>query len=274
MALAQRSPVRVSIPNEASISILFRGKPTMKLKRKQTALMTIPGILAFALASNSALAQTVLTENFDNSASFAGQLYGSEAQFSQAWSTTFYYAINNADGWTFFNGAQYATDGTGNGALLLNENTPSSAPVSSTSPEAVVTLNGLNLGQTYNVAFNYWGDNEPGGTWTLNGYLNGNNVYSLNGADATPGVSASAYAGSLPNGFQGGFSFIATNTSETLGFGQSNSGGGASPIIDNVSVSSAVPEPSSVFLMLGGIGVLAACIGKKGRPVPAHKPTT
>jgi hypothetical protein len=208
-------------------------------------LVRVTTLLSFALAGRYAFASTVYSENFNNQSAFEGTSIGASNMYSEAWSTTKFYQINNADDWTFFTGDDYATDGTATqGALLLNETASST-----TAPDADLALSGLTVGASYTVAFNYWGDNNPSGGYTLTGWVNNAKIYSVSGNDVGGGTNPAGHAGS--------FTFIASSTAETIGFGQVSLANGASPIIDNVSVST-VPLPASAWLMLGGLGGLVA----------------
>src|SRR5690242_11341860 len=71
----------------------------------------------------SAGANTIVySQNFDN-AGFLGSYLGDVGNFSERWTETKYYTINNFDGWTFSGTtpllAQHPSDG--NQAVLLNE---------------------------------------------------------------------------------------------------------------------------------------------------------
>lgn len=210
-------------------------------------------LLAAALATGSAMADTtVLSQDFD-STSFKGGNYLLNSN-SAASTHTDYYHVNDASGWTFSTGAAYLIDGGVNGAVLLNEGSPFGG-VSTTSALASYTLSGLTVGATYTVSFNYWGDNEPGGAWSLDEYVGGTKVGAIAGTDGV--------AGSQPAGTPGSFSFVASSASESFGFGQSASTAGASPIFDNVVVTTAVPEASSAWMALAGLGLLGVAARRR-----------
>ena len=189
---------------------------------------------------------------------------GVNSASSELWANTNYYALNldssgSVNGWTFKPGAYYAvktnTDGslpaTFSGGVLLNES--NNLGLSSTSTplaqmDVSTTLQTV-VGQQYSVSLNYWGDNRPGQSYSLDLYLNAAKVYSVAGTDGAAGSLASPYTLS--------YTFTANSTSTTLGFGQSTASM-ASPIINNLSVS-AVPLPASAWLLasavLGLVGI-------------------
>lgn len=210
-------------------------------------------LLAAALATGSAMADTtVLSQDFQSTA-FQGSDYYLNSNSVASTHTDYYHVVDTA-GWTFTDGAAYLIDGGVNGAILLNE---AGQAVSSTSSAlASYTLSGLTVGATYTVSFDYWGDNEPGGAWSLDEYVGGTKVGFIAGSDGA--------AGSNPAGTAGSFSFVASSTSESFGFGQSASTGGASPIFDNVVVTTAaVPEPSTALMALAGLGLLGVAARRR-----------
>lgn len=215
--------------------------------------------LAFAFSvSGSAYAAPILQESFNDSSAYQGSVSvgpGPQA-FSEAWVPTLYYNIKNANGWNFYNGAYYATNDSGNGAVLLNEGS-NTGRASATQPLATNLLTGLTVGQEYVVNFSYWGDNNPGLQYVLAEYLNGSIVQTLSQTEGA--------AGSKPNGIAASFTFLATADTAVLGFGQASQTP-ASAIIDDISVnavpSTSVPEPISTGLM--AIGFIAfAAVGRR-----------
>ncbi len=216
-------------------------------------------LAALSLSALPAAASSVPYSESFNNAGFQGSLVlGAlstvDSGSSDLWQYTNYYSVNSYDGWTFSNGAYYAVqaNSTGgnvspfNGGVLLNEggalgaaatNAPLAQMDISTSLTTVV-------GQKYTVSTNYFGDNRPGSSYTLDLYLNGTDVYSQAGSDGAAGSLAAPYTLT--------YTFTATSTSTVIGFGQSQSQNGASPIIDNLTVS-AVPLPASAWLLGSGV---------------------
>ncbi len=186
---------------------------------------------------------------------------------SELWANTNYYSLNldssgSVNGWTFKPGAYYAvktnTDGSlpaaFAGGVLLNES--NTLGLSSTSTplaqmDAATTLQTV-VGQQYTVSLNYWGDNRPGQSYSLDLYLNSAKVYSIAGTEGSAGSLATPYTLS--------YTFTADSTSTNLGLGQSTPAM-ASPIINNLSVT-AVPVPAAGWLLAS---VLAGLVGVSRR---------
>jgi hypothetical protein len=199
--------------------------------------------LCVASAANAA---PVFTENFDASSGFANSLFlgfgnTSDSASSDRWANTNYYTINNVNGWTFgSSGTAFAeqTDAagnvTGNGALLLNEN-----------GGVATNIVGLTAGQTYNLSLLLSGDNRPGQAYVFNVSI-GSSSFSTSGVDGLPGSNP----GTIEN-----YTFTATGSSETLTLFQSSTTQ-ASPIVDNISISAAVPEPSTWAMMIFGFAAV------------------
>ena len=140
-------------------------------------------------------------------------------------------------------------DPNGDQAILLNEGADS---------RITHALNDLIAGETYNVSFQYWGDNIVGGDWSLFTEVGGANYASIGAIDLPPGTNP---------GTTYSFSFVAGGSSTTLSFSEF-SDSGASPIIDNVLVTgpkaaSAAPEPATWALMIGGFGLAGATLRRR-----------
>ena len=221
--------------------------------------MTTKAILAAAtvaaaltLGGAQAKADVILSEDF-NSATFLGDGFAFD-HFSDRWAhTRYHYPAASANGWTVSgNGVFVASnldDPNGDQAILLNEGADS---------RITHALNDLIAGETYNVSFQYWGDNIVGGDWSLFTEVGGANYASIGAIDLPPGTNP---------GTTYSFSFVAGGSSTTLSFSEF-SDSGASPIIDNVLVTgpkaaSAAPEPATWALMIGGFGLAGATLRRR-----------
>jgi hypothetical protein len=201
--------------------------------------LTVVALAALStLHVSNAKAGVVYSEDF-NSAGFQGaslNLASSES-FSDKYNPAGYYNINNFKGWAFTGGSYYTNNAAGtDGAVLLNENGDTSATI----------VYNLTAGTKYTLSFDYYGDNRPGEAYVLKYSIDGSPVQIINGVDQS--------AGSNP-GTTTTFSFTAFGPSATLLFTQASTTE-ASPIIDNVTISTNVPEPSTwAMMILGFMGV-------------------
>ena len=196
------------------------------IRRLGFASASLVALMSISSAANAA----VYSQDF-NDIGFAGPSLnlGAGDAFSDRYNPADYRAINNFANWTFAGGAYLATNVAANaagytdGAVLLNENGPTSASL---------TLTSLTAGQQYLLSFNVYGDNRPASindynpNWTI--YVNGAHY---DGADHDAGT----FPGHL---FEA--SFIATGT-DTFTFTQ-YSAQQASPIFDDFAIA-AVPNP-------------------------------
>lgn len=206
--------------------------------------------VCFSLGLMGAANAAVFTENFNDPAFVGSPIIvfggGGDSPTSDHWANTNYYTIKNGvNGWAFSGTTPLLaaqTDGagklSGDGALLLNE------------PSGVATnIVGLVVGKTYDISLLLWGDNRPGQPYVFNIAI-GNDSWITPGTDGAPGSNP----GTLEN-----YIFVAGKTSDVLTLSQSSSTQ-ASPIVDNISISAAVPEPSTwAMLVLGfaGVGFMA-----------------
>jgi hypothetical protein len=122
------------------------------------------------------------------------------------------------------------------------------------------TVGGLAVGASYLLTFDYALGQQAG----FDG-ANLNNYWKVGLGDTT--VNAGML--SIDNGGFSGWktaslTFTATRASEVLSFLAASNSPGAPPfmLLDNVSMQAAVPEPSTLSLMLGGVG-LAACLARR-----------
>jgi hypothetical protein len=120
-------------------------------------------------------------------------------------------------------------------------------------------INGLSIGTAYELTFDYAVGQQAGYT-----AVNTNNYWLVGfGKDLGSMELASTKPIDIPSGGFSGWqtatmTFTATSTSELLGFLASGGTNGAPPfmLLDNVSMSAKVPEPATLSLMLGGIGLI------------------
>ena len=177
-----------------------------------------------------AFASPIFSETFDSL--FAGPSLGA-APYSQR-ALGDYRQIVSLPGWTATAGVYAFEYGSGNFAVLLNESGGHSI-------SRVIT--GLTTGQSYDLLFEYWGDNVPA-------------AYSFNVTIDGVTTSFNAMGVSAPTGefFTVDIPFVAAATSTDLIF-KETSGTFASPIFDNILINA--PEPATALLAGCAIGLLA-----------------
>jgi hypothetical protein len=146
-----------------------------------------------------------------------------------------------------------------------NPFTTNSLEVNSTAPETVSqTIGGLNIGQTYDLVWEYGGRPGSGGTESLIVDLDGSTIAT----DSSGNVTVLTWTGNS-------YSFVATGNSVTLDFiGQAPGAGGNGSYGNEITDVGlyATPEPSTWLLMLSGLGLLGFAIARK-RSVPVALPT-
>ena len=207
-------------------------------------IAVVAATLAMAGAAN---ANILFSEDF-NSGAFQGGSLGLDPaeQFSDQWNNVNYTFINDANGWSFAGQAFYVrnTDNDSEGAVLLNEG----------GGVAVHLLSGLKAGKTYYLSLLVGGDNRPGSPYVLNGAVNGGSLFSYAGVDLARGTNP---------GTPLTYAFQAQAGANTLRFSQASVTQG-SPIIDNVTISTGVPEPMTWALMILGFGGAGAMLRRRG----------
>ncbi|HEY1612598.1 MAG TPA: PEP-CTERM sorting domain-containing protein [Rhizomicrobium sp.] len=216
-----------------------------------TVKLTGLAIAAFLAAIPAAQAGTIYTQDF-NDPGFLGtslNLSGNDLT-SERWINTTYNNINNFAGWTFTGGAYLAVnaDDPTQQALLLNENGPTNA---------TYNLTGLNAGQTYEISFNLSGDNRPGDQYGFLLDVNGTQIASVNGTWTVHDT-----------GTEEQFFFKANSSGDALLDFSEDSTTQASPIIDDIAVST-VPEPASLGLLGAALATLGVWRTRKKNKISA-----
>lgn len=121
-------------------------------------------------------------------------------------------------------------------------------------------INGLVIGQQYDLSF-YWAGAQQSG-------YNGANTENWTATLGNQGFTTATYKNNS-HGFSGWmqqtFTYTATSTSELLSFLATGTPSGVPPfsLLDGVSLTAKVPEPSSVALLLAGLAMLT--IGARAR---------
>jgi len=176
---------------------------------------------------------------------------------------TLYTGSTALSGWTVglssvdvvSNGA-YGAIGSGNSIDMLGSPNPLSG--SSNQPGSISQTFATTVGQSYAVSFQL-GQNPGYGSKSLYVQINGQEVGSATGYIG--GNSANAPTITT--------NFTASSAATTLTFATSaNATGLSGPVIANVSVS-AVPEPETYAMLLGGIGLIGATLKRRRKSTPA-----
>ena len=179
-------------------------------------------------------------------------------------------AVGRYGGFSFWGPANGTTNGLttssqGGNYIASDSDRGFGAPVSQ-------TLNGLVVGQTYNVSFewaaaqqfNFFGPTFE--SWEV--YLtDSNNAQIVNFQTETvnnPQAGFQPWRGER-------FSFVATEASHVLTFFANGGPGGEPPfaLLDNVSVTAAVPEPASWAMLVAGFALVGAAARRRHLAVVA-----
>jgi hypothetical protein len=190
------------------------------------------------VASVPAFATTIFSETFASLT--PGPSLGADNYSQRAYGD--YRQIESLPGWsaTTLNDGVYAFEyGSDNFAVLLNEGGHSISQ----------DITGLAAGQSYDLQFEYWGDNRPE---DYSFYVTINNATTYFNATGVAAPTGAYYTVDIP--------FVATGTSTTLTFHETSQTE-ASPIFDNIQIDS-VPEPVSFALFGSGL-VLVSLLGRK-----------
>lgn len=116
------------------------------------------------------------------------------------------------------------------------------------------SINGLTIGGTYTLTFDYSLAQQ-----FITREANANNYWAVTLGDQTQNTSLLSIEGGGFSGWKTStMTFTATSGTELLSFLASATGAGAPPflLLDNVSLTAAVPEPSTWAMMLGGVGLM------------------
>jgi hypothetical protein len=190
----------------------------------------------------SSVTGTPINLGSDNYSQLGAGTYSTSPTLPAAWSQS-----GQVLGWS--------TTSSGVNGVLLNEDSYSSEGAIS------ATISGLTLGDSYTLTFNYWGDNRPtdlfgaGSVYGLIVGINGGTTSLSNQSWATPG-SGTFNVGTV--------TFSAASTSTTLSFAANTlAQSQSSPIIGEITLATAVPEPSTVALGVMGVALGVAAYNRR-----------
>lgn len=233
-------------------------------------LLAFSTVAAFACAPAQATAVNLVTNGgFEQTSNGAGQIDALTS--ATGWSSAgynFVFASGTADttGTTgTYGGIKLwgPGDGSANGFMdspsggnfIAADGAYQTAPIQQ-------TINGLVVGQQYNVSF-YWAGAQQQGYSGLN-----NEQWLVSLGSQT--IATATYANSS-HGFSGWmaetFAYTATSTSEVLSFLAHGTPTGVPPfsLLDGVTMTAVVPEPSSTALFLSGLVLLGVAMRARRR---------
>jgi hypothetical protein len=237
----------------------------MRLKPALSSLFAVA-----ALAAGAAHASLITNGNFESTTNGGNKQLASSAVTSGEYTsltgwTSAQIGNSGYGGYNFVLDSSKITQGTSKIPLASYNSTASHGNVFASDavygPGALTQLiTGLTVGAAYQLTFDYAVGQQAGF-----GGSNTNNYWLVGFGKTIDG--SMDFASTAPMTIaQGGFSgwqtatmtFTATSTSEFLGFLASGGTTGAPPfmLLDNVAMSAKVPEPATLSLMLGGIGLI------------------
>ena len=227
-------------------------------------IVAAPAYAAPNLVTNGGFEQTSRSGNFEfgNTAGAVGQVTGWTSASTTAYNLLFNAATantTNAAGTYSGSNAEYlwastASSQGGNFLALDGDSTLRGA--------VTQTINGLIAGNTYTVSFE-WGAGQlrsrDGATTEQLIYGLGNTAYATN-VLSNPSHGFSGWNKVTQN-------FTATGTSQVLSFLSNGTPNGLPPValLDNVSVTAAVPEPATWGMMIVGFGAVGASLRSRRR---------
>jgi hypothetical protein len=227
--------------------IQFERSRELERRNPMKKLLLAAGLgLMLASGMLPAKASIVYSENFD-AGGFLGSYLGDVGNFSERWTDTRYYTINNFNGWSFTGSTYLAQQiSTGNQALLLNEQTG-----------VAKYMSGLLANTLYDLTFNLSGDNRPGSNYRFLLDINGVNVLDI----------TAQWTATTPAGHSQSIQFMTDGAGSALLKFYQGSSTQSSPIIDDIVIST-VPEPTTIVagaLLLLPFGASIIRIVRKNR---------
>ena len=229
---------------------------------------TAPVAAAPNLVTNGGFEQTTRSGNFEfgNAAGAAGQVTGWTSAATNAYNLLFNAATantTNAAGTYGYTGNEYmwastASSQGGNFVALDGDSTVRGA--------LTQTINGLTVGNTYTLSFE-WGAGQlrsrDGATTEQLIYGLGNTSYATN-VLSNPSHGFTGWNRVTQN-------FTATGTSQVLSFLSNGTPNGLPPValLDNVSLTAAVPEPATWGMMIVGFGAIGGTMRYRRRNTQA-----